>query len=375
MSDIPEQVLVIEDADTLRKDIVEILSYEGFNVLEADNGHAGIELALEHQPALIICDIMMPQMDGFQVLEALRENALTASIPFIFLTARTDRVDIRHGMGAGADDYLTKPFVATELIASVKARLSKQRTLDNMAQDRLRELSDSIITALPHELRTPLNTVIGFSDMLLAEPEKVDAERLKEWAGYINNAGHRLYRLVENYLAYVNAVAMLQDPAKAQEMREHVLTYPGSVIHLNAASRARLYEREADLRVDLTPVDVPVKISEDDLGKIVTELVDNALKFSKQGTDVRVQTLVDESWYVLIIADHGRGMSQDQIYSIAAHLQFDRWVYEQQGTGLGLAIVKRFLELYGGSLHIESDEQGTQTYVRIGRAAQHSPRT
>src|SRR5688572_18958649 len=114
-----KRILVIEDAHSLRRDILEMLTFEGYEVAGAEDGLVGVQRARELLPDLIICDIMMPQMDGYGVLETLREEAATASIPFVFLTARTDRVDIRQGMELGADDYLTKPFTAAELLKTV----------------------------------------------------------------------------------------------------------------------------------------------------------------------------------------------------------------------------------------------------------------
>src|SRR5690606_34418328 len=101
-----KKILVVEDEQSLRKDIIEMLSYEGFEVLGAENGRVGIEEARKHLPDLIICDIMMPELDGYAVLDELRKETRTAAIPFIFLTARTDKMDRRLGMEQGADDYL-----------------------------------------------------------------------------------------------------------------------------------------------------------------------------------------------------------------------------------------------------------------------------
>ena len=121
-----KKILVVEDAQSLRKDIVEMLGFEGFEAIGAENGLVGVDRARQVLPDLIICDIMMPGLDGYGVLEELRKDTLTSTIPFIFLTARTDRVDVRQGMELGADDFLTKPFHAAELLATVRTRLKKQ---------------------------------------------------------------------------------------------------------------------------------------------------------------------------------------------------------------------------------------------------------
>lgn len=103
-------ILVIEDESTIRNDMAEILLFEGFDVLTAENGTEGIQLAIEKLPDLIVSDVMMPEMDGYEVLTALRENPLTRLIPVIFVTAMAEKEDIRTGMNRGADDYLVKPF-------------------------------------------------------------------------------------------------------------------------------------------------------------------------------------------------------------------------------------------------------------------------
>lgn len=122
-------VLVIEDEDALREEIVAQLEFSGYHVLEANNGKAGLIVTKESNPDLIVCDVSMPKMDGFEVLMALRQNEATASIPLIFLTARVDRSFQRHGMELGADDYLTKPFTNSELLTAIKARLARRATM------------------------------------------------------------------------------------------------------------------------------------------------------------------------------------------------------------------------------------------------------
>lgn len=113
------KILVIEDEHSLRKDIMEMLSFEGYALVGAENGLVGIQEARKHLPDLIICDIMMPELDGYDVLDELRRDPQTAAIPFIFLTARTDKIDRRHGMEQGADDYLTKPFSVGDLLNTI----------------------------------------------------------------------------------------------------------------------------------------------------------------------------------------------------------------------------------------------------------------
>ncbi|WP_295767228.1 response regulator [uncultured Mucilaginibacter sp.] len=123
-------ILIIEDNADIREGTAEILGLSGYRVIEADNGKTGVELAIAHQPDLILCDIMMPELDGYGVLLRLSKNLHTQAIPFIFLTAKAERVDHRKGMELGADDYLTKPFDDVELLNAIESRLQKKQKLE-----------------------------------------------------------------------------------------------------------------------------------------------------------------------------------------------------------------------------------------------------
>lgn len=119
------KILVIEDQPQMRKNIATILEMENFQVFIAENGRRGVELARVQKPDLVICDVMMPELDGYGVLQELRAESVTATVPFIFLTAKSDRLDLRNGMNLGADDYLTKPVAREELLAAIQVRLTR----------------------------------------------------------------------------------------------------------------------------------------------------------------------------------------------------------------------------------------------------------
>ncbi|MCI0745918.1 MAG: response regulator transcription factor [Verrucomicrobia subdivision 3 bacterium] len=120
------KILVIEDEPEMRRNLLTILKMEKFRVLGAENGRVGLEIARRERPDLILCDVMMPELDGFGVLDALRRESATVSIPFIFLTARGEKSDVRTGMNFGADDYLTKPVAKPDLLNAISARLRRQ---------------------------------------------------------------------------------------------------------------------------------------------------------------------------------------------------------------------------------------------------------
>jgi Response regulator containing a CheY-like receiver domain and an HTH DNA-binding domain len=120
-----KRILVIEDEPEMRRNLATILRLEQFHPIAAENGRIGVELASSENPDLILCDVMMPELDGYGVLQALRENSRTVAIPFIFLTAKGEKPDIRAGMNLGADDYLTKPVPKVELLEAIRTRLQR----------------------------------------------------------------------------------------------------------------------------------------------------------------------------------------------------------------------------------------------------------
>jgi DNA-binding NarL/FixJ family response regulator len=121
------RILVIEDEPEMRRNIVKLLRYHEYEPIEAENGRKGVELARRERPDLILCDVMMPELDGYEVLQALRQDAVLALIPFVFLTAKGDKDDLRSGMNLGADDYLTKPVANADLAQTIEARLRRSQ--------------------------------------------------------------------------------------------------------------------------------------------------------------------------------------------------------------------------------------------------------
>ncbi|HJY22538.1 MAG TPA: response regulator, partial [Hanamia sp.] len=181
-----KKILLIEDNEDVRDNTAEILELSNYEVIVAENGKIGVEKALEHLPDLIICDIMMPVLDGYGVLHAVHKNDTIKNTPFIFLTAKTERGDFRKGMELGADDYITKPFSGTELLNAVDSRLKK---VDLLKQ----ELSPGI-----EGLQYLMQTSIGKDDLkLLAEDRNINKYKKKQIIYSEGNHPNRLYYVLK----------------------------------------------------------------------------------------------------------------------------------------------------------------------------------
>jgi two-component system, sensor histidine kinase and response regulator len=369
------KLLLIEDEAILRGEVAEWLTFEGYDVISAEDGVMGVEYAIRDLPDLIISDITMPRLDGFGVLLNLRSHRETAMIPLIFLTALADKSAMREGMGLGADDYLTKPFTLKELLDAVATRLERQAAINKHIENKLDDFGDGLIYMLPHELRTPLGVIMGYADMILTSGSNQEMSDVLDMVGHVSTAGQRLYHLIENFLLRAQ-IDLMKPVAERLELIRHMFTaQPSEVIAAQARQEAEQYKRLQDLTLDLGDV-AAVRISEGSLKKIVEELVDNAFKFSSAGTPVRVSATMSADEYVLCIGDMGRGMTPTQIAEIGAYVQFERSLYEQQGVGLGLSLTKGLAELHGGTLKLESTlNKGTVVCVTLGMwSSQNEPK-
>jgi signal transduction histidine kinase len=359
------KILVIDDDTSLRKMIRRALEQKGFEVIEAGDSNEGFVQAHEHLPDLILCDVNMDESGvGFTTLAKLRENASTATIPFILMTGLADAAGMRRGMEMGADDYLAKPFKMEDLYATVNAQLRKTRTVREEAEKKLSQLRSQISLVLPHEMRTPLNGIISNAELLATASGTLDLNTITEISQDIYQSAQRLEQLIENFLIYAQLEIIASDPQSTGTLRSARTQRTAEIARAAATNQAEKAGRLENLVLDLAETTLPM--AEDYFKKIVTELVQNALKFSKPGTTVRVRLAPEKGETVFSVTDAGRGFSQEQIHRIGAYLQFERKMQDDQGLGLGLAIAKKLVESHGGTLSIESDQStGSTVTVRL----------
>lgn len=357
-------ILIIEDDPVILYYLLETLTSEGYHAVGTAVPSEGVQLAVEARPDLILCDIMMNGLDGYQVLEMLRQHPLTQNIPFIFLTAKTDRADMRKGMELGADDYITKPFTRAELLRAIETRFSKTSSMVDKYQKQLEELKGTIALSLPDDLRSPLSAILGFSHIVLSQLDTAPLEETRELVLEIKKAGERLNRLIENALLYSDLVT----PPEHGEAADAVPETPVSsraIIAAVAMDKAKEYHREADLKLCIR--DATVKMAESELKKILIEALDNAFRFSKSGTRVRVTSKPRFDGLFIYVTDSGNGMKPERLQSVinvsSAQVRRKR-SYEH---GLGLQIVKLLVKKNRGRLFMKSC-LGKGTTVQISLA-------
>ncbi len=231
------KVLVIDDEPAIREVISITLKKYGYEVSAASNGVEGLELARKQLPNLILCDVRMELVDGYEVLAAIRNNPSTASIPFILITAQSGATGMRQGMELGADDYLLKPFSQNDLLAAVRTRLRKHNTMLQQAESKLELLRQHLSTALPHELRTPLNGILGYADILRKQSVDLEPHEVAQMAERIYRNGRRLDRLIENFLIYAQIEILKMDYSRIEQLRKNKSGEVEKIIDTTARQR------------------------------------------------------------------------------------------------------------------------------------------
>ncbi|RRB06913.1 hybrid sensor histidine kinase/response regulator [Larkinella rosea] len=345
------QILVIEDEAQIRENIAEWLCLNGFTVETASDGKQGITQAVLARPDLIVCDIMMPNMDGYQVLQTLRANRSLASIPFLFLTAKTDMKDLRQGMALGADDYLTKPFTGESLLQAINSRLEREAQRKENLQAQLAEQHLQISIMATHEYNTPLNGIIGFSTLLVNNLSEFDGKETESMLESIRICGLRLKRSLDN-VHHMDTLYHLHPSHTAYLFfTSGQTTIDPEIVKKQFEWVQKRQELKIDSKIEVATASL--LISQENLSTILDELLDNAVKFSAN-LGLTVCGYCAPHGYQLIISNQGQEFKPENIAQIAPYTQFNRKNYEQQGFGLGLSIVKKLVELNKGSISIGS---------------------
>ncbi|GAB5466800.1 MAG: response regulator [Candidatus Kapaibacteriales bacterium] len=361
-----KKILIVEDEIEVGRSILDLLEYWKYDAVWAKNGKEALPQAIKFSPDLIISDIMMPEMDGLELLESLKSMGETSTIPFILLSAKSDKDDVRKGMQLGADDYISKPFNNIDLKNTVATQLKKFDTRQKKHQDELRKLKLSLSVALPHELRTPLNSIYSASQFLDINAENLELEDRKDLYGTIATSSLRLKRLIQNYLLYTELEIYNTDRDKYKNIPIEQCSLEIEDVVNHAIEFMRDFEGYEKRIEVLLPEDLSfaLKIRPDHLQKVLEEILSNAMKFhlnDNLSVSLEIKHNRDKGNCSISIYNPSVPLSEEELDSINAYIQFSREKKEQQGLGLGLYLVKSITDLYGGVFRISPSESGNIT--------------
>jgi two-component system sensor histidine kinase/response regulator len=348
------KILVIEDTKSIREGLRDILTFEGMQVIVAENGQEGIDKAKEQLPDLILCDIMMPKKDGLQVFSEIKDINALKHTPFIFLTAKATIENVREGMILGADDYIIKPFNVDLLVKSIKRRLFKEKNRGEFEKNKLETLQYNISRAIPHELLTPLNGIIGLSGLMKDLKVELDEKELRDFATGIFDSGNRLLSTLQKFIYYTEVELLINNDEQKVSLKEEITEMAENGLEEQSLIVAKKFNRDSDIELNIKPFNI--KISSFHFEVIITNIIDNAFKFSNKGDNVIVEAELDNSHVYITVIDNGVGFKEVTLDEIGAFTQFDRSKMEQQGLGLGLITSKKLINFYEGALSISENK-------------------
>ena len=363
------RILAVDDTQANLDVLCELLEAEGYTISVAPSGEIALQIVGRVKPDLILLDVMMPGMDGFEVCRRLKQDELTQDIPVIFITAENQTEKLVAGFEVGGVDYIAKPFQNEEVLVRVSTHLKIDRLTRELAQKnealnqanrRIREASERksrFLANMVHELRTPMNAIIGFTRMVLNREGDRLSEKQQNNLGKVMKSADRLLDLITNLLDLSKIEAGRVDvQAEWFDLQDLIVGCCDEIQPL----------MKSDVRLDHDIQEVQeVHTDQRLLQQIVMNLLSNAAKFTESGmVCTRVAQNGDE--VEISVADTGVGIPAEALDTIFEEFEQVRGSDPQRrGTGLGLSITRGFVELLGGSIDVES-EVGKGTIFTVG---------
>jgi PAS domain S-box-containing protein len=354
----PAHILIVDDNADMRDYLRRILS-EHHEVIAVADGAAALAAVNQKVPDLVVSDVMMPELDGFGLLKALRADARTKETPIILLSARAGEESIVEGLVAGADDYLIKPFSANELVTRVNAYLhmANMRSQALQQERTINRRKDEVLSVVSHELNTPLVAILGWTRLLRSNPPS--PAMLSKGLEIIERNATLQAKLVEDLLDIsritAGKISLNLEPVQLQGVIENAI----------ATVQQSLKTKEIHLQYQLEPAPVKVQGDPHRLQQIILNLLTNAVKFTPNGGSIEVSLARDENQAQLVISDTGCGIDAEFLPFIFD--TFRQAPSTRKGLGLGLAIAHSLVQLHGGTIQAQSPGigQGATFIVKL----------
>jgi len=353
------KVLIVDDVFDNLKVLSNILYNRGINISVATSGEQALRTVAVKPPDLILLDIAMPGMDGFEVCKILKDNALYKNIPIIFLTAKSESRDVIKGFELGAVDYVTKPFNPYELVSRVFTHLELKKSKDiilaqNEKLKELNERKDKFFSILAHDLRTPFCTLINISELLVNHIDKFNKEKLQQFGQRIHNTSEKGFNLLQNLLNWSRSQANSLEIEREVLDMDQLVQASIDMFTINAQHK--------NIEIIYTPKQIYINADKNMISTVLSNLLSNAIKFTPHNGKIEVVTYQKNEKFVCEIIDSGVGISTENLTKLfRIDINFTtNGTDNEKGTGLGLILCKEFIDKNDGIISAESNlGQGT----------------
>jgi len=340
-------ILIVDDQPINLKVAASVLS-EDYTLSIANNGKNALKLLEIGTPDLILLDVMMPEMDGFEVCKIIKENEKTKDIPVIFLTAKTDIKDIIKGFEYGAVDYITKPFHPTEVKVRVKNHLNLYHAKNEITK--INSEKDKFFSIIAHDLRSPLASISGLCELLILMAQSNNTDGLIEYAELIHQASKKSIDLLSNLMAWALAQTGMVD-FKPEPVRIAELVNENMLLYFEVAS-----QKSITINISQS-IDFELFMDKAMINTVLRNLINNAIKFTYENGKIDMRLELKNDAVKVTISDNGMGMKPELIQDL---FKLDKKTGRpgtngESSTGLGLLLCKEFIEMHGGHIWAESE--------------------
>ena len=347
-------ILVVDDEEGNIIVFKRPLAKAGYTVIGASSGAAGLDAVEQNDVDVVLMDWMMPGMSGVEAVAAIKATPRGRLIPVIMVTAKAEQSDIKAGLDAGADDYITKPVEMEEALARIRSAL-RQRALEkglheaNEQLKRLMALKDDFLNIASHDIRSPLASILGFADELRREDTGPLNETQKHYLDIILRAGKRQLKLVNDLLDLARIETGKDEPHKMPVVMDNLL------VEMHEAMLYTAKEKQITLTC-AKGCSGPLMLDEGKIQRVLSNLVSNAIKFTPKGGTVAVSCKVAQGECIVTVADSGVGISAEELPKLFGKFAklSSRPTAGEHGSGLGLSITKHIIEMHGGRIWAES---------------------
>lgn len=348
------KILIVDDVPKNIQVAANILKRGDYIISFADNGRTALSVARKNLPDLILLDVMMPEMDGFETCTELKKDELTKDIPVIFLTAKIETENVIKGFEIGAADYVLKPFNSEELLARVRTHVQLKLTYEDLkkSESDLREANtakDKFFSIIAHDIRGPFTTIIGFLEILLMDIEGLDKDTIRKYVQKSYSSTRLVMNLLENLLHWARSQTGRID------YQPEVIDLAGIVDETTVFLKSTAENKEISL-VSSMNSSVKAYADRNMIITVIRNLISNGIKFTEKGGKIEITAEQKDGIIELCVSDNGIGIDEndmDKLFKIEVH-HTTKGTEKEKGTGLGLIICKEFIEKNGGEIHVDS---------------------
>jgi signal transduction histidine kinase len=340
-------VLLVDDTPTNLSVLIDYLNEFGFEILIAVDGEGALTAARAGNPDLILLDIMMPGMDGYETCKRLKEDPLTKEIPIIFISALSESMDKVKGFSSGGVDYITKPFQQDEVLARINTHLTLQQQKKELAE--LNTTKDKFFSIISHDMRGIFTPIVGSSDLIKRMVTKYEDDRLKKFTNNLSTSVRNALKLFENLLDW----SRLQQGRMTFEPKKLSLTELVS----QTVDLFSEHQKTKNIQIVNNIIEIYHVSGDANMIKtIIRNLVSNALKFTHSGGTITINAKKKEEFIEIAVSDSGVGMTSEKLNELFTlqKSKSNKGTDGERGTGLGLILCKDFVEKHGGKIWVNS---------------------